>query len=221
LSSQEKPEPHPQPDRINSVVLPTHIIKTNCTLSRIHKSLGRDNQKRNAIYFDRSNQSRFNALAGEYGILYAGLDNCVAFRETSRVYSDTPIPRDFLAPNCLSVIYPQRDLILVDLSGAGLTKIGADARLITGTYSLSQVWSQALYNHADRIDGLYYRSRFDPSRFCVALYDDRVSPAELKEERITSDNLLDRSFEPELEQILDEYGYQLDDEDNPEIRTNP
>jgi RES domain len=217
LSSPEKPEPHPQPDRIDSVALPTYILKAEFRLFRIHKSFGRDNQKRGAIYFDRSNQSRFNSTAEEYGILYAGSDSCVAFRETARVYSDTPIALDFLAPNCLSVLYPQRDLRLVDLSGAGLTLIGADARLITGIYSLSQAWSRALYNHADRVDGLYYRSRYDPSRFCVALYDGRVNPAELKEERITANNLLDRSFEPELQQILVEYGYELDNDDNPEI----
>jgi RES domain len=217
LSSQEKPEPHPQPDIIDSVILPTYIIKAELKLFRIHKNLGRDNQKRGAIYFDRSNQSRFNAPAEEYGVLYAGLDACVAFRETARVYSSTPISRDFLNPNCLSVVYPQRDLILVDLSGAGLTMIGADARITTGSYDLSQAWSQALYNHADRIDGLYYRSRYDPSRLCVALYDSRVSLAELKEKRITANNLLDRSFEPELQQVLDEYGYQRDDDDNPEI----
>jgi hypothetical protein len=133
------------------------------------------------------------------------------------VYSNTPIALDFLAPNCLSVLYPERDLRLVDLSGGGLTLIGADARLTTGVYSLSQAWSKALYNHADRVDGLYYRSRYDPSRFCVALYDGRVNPAELKEERVTENNLLDRSFEPDLQQILDEYGYQRDDDDNPEI----
>jgi hypothetical protein len=56
-----------------------------------------------------------------------------------------------------------------------------------------------------------------PSRFCIALYDERVSSDELKEERVTANNLLDRSFEPDLPQILDEYGYQRDDDDNPSI----
>jgi RES domain len=220
LSSPEKPEPHPQPDIIDSVILPTYILKAKFRLFRIHKSFESDNQKRGAIHFDRrsgTDGNRFNAPDGEYGIFYAGFDSFVAFRETARVYSSTPISRDFLNPNCLSVVYPQRDLILVDLSGAGLTIIGADARITTGSYDLSQAWSKALYNHADRVDGLYYRSRYDPSRLCVALYDSRVNPAELKEERVTENNLLDRSFEPELQQILDEYSYQRDDDDNPAI----
>jgi hypothetical protein len=217
LSLEEKPEPHPQPERIDSVALPKHIIEADFRLFRIHRSLDRNNIPRSAIYFDRSGGSRFNNSAGEYGVLYAGVDGYTAFRETFRLSSFTTVGTKFLRERCLSVLSPQRDLILVDLSGAGLTIIGADARLTTGIYSLSQSWSQALYNHADRIDGLYYRSRFDPSRFCIALYDDRVNPAELNEERITANNLLDRSFEPELQQILDEYGYQRDDDDNPAI----
>jgi RES domain len=217
LSLEEKPEPHPQPDEIDSVALPKHIIEVDFRLFRIHRSLDRNNIQRSAIYFDRSGESRFNNSAGEYGVLYAGFDSYTAFRETFRLSSFTNVGTKFLRERCLSVVYPQRDLRLVDLSGAGLTVIGADARLITGSYSLSQEWSKALYHHADRIDGIYYRSRFDPSRFCIALYDDRVNLAELREERVTTNNLLDRSFEPELQQILDEYGYQRDDDDNPAI----
>jgi hypothetical protein len=214
LSSQEKPELHPKPDLIDSIVLPIHITKAEFRLFRIHKS------RRGAIHFDcRSgfDGNRFNAPNGEYGVMYAGFDSHVAFRETARVYCFTPIAQDFLELNCLSIVYPQRDLRLVDLTGSGLTQIGADARLTTGTYSLSQLWSQALYNHDDKVDGLYYRSRYDPSRFCVALYNGRLSREEFREERITRDNLLDRSFEVELQQILNEYGYERDGDDNPAI----
>jgi hypothetical protein len=124
LSSSEKPEPHPQPDLIDSVVLPTHIIKAELRLFRIHKSFGRNNQKRGAIYYRRYglDGNRFNAPDGEYGVFYAGFDSFVAFRETARVYSSTPISRDFLNPNCLSVVYPQRDLILVDLLSQSYNK---------------------------------------------------------------------------------------------------
>jgi hypothetical protein len=217
LSLTEKPEPHPQPEKLNSIALPLYSIAAGLELFRIHKNLGRNNEKRGAIYFDRSDRSRFNAPAGEYGILYVASDSYAAFRETARVYSYTPIAQDFLEPNCLSVLSSSRNLRLVDLSGAGLTQIGADARLTTGNYSLAQTWSQALYNHPDNIDGLYYRSRFDPSRFCVALYDSRVSVEDLQEKRLTEENLLDPSFESQLHQIFNEYGYERDDTDNPSI----
>jgi RES domain len=217
LSLEEKPEPHPQPEKIDSVALPKYIIEADFRLFRIHKSLDRNSIPRSAIYFDRSSGSRFNNSAGEYGVLYAGVDSYTAFRETFRLSSFTTVGTKFLRERCLSVLSPQRDLILVDLSGAGLTIIGADARLTTGIYSLSQAWSRALYNHEDRVDGLYYRSRFDPSRFCIALYDERVTSDELREERVTANNLLDRSFEPKLQQILDEYGYQRDNDYNPSI----
>ncbi len=218
MSLTEKPEPHPQPEKLDSISLPLYSISAGLQLFRIHKNIGRNNERRSAVYFDRSDRSRFNAPAGEYGILYAASDSYAAFRETVRVYSSTPIAQDFLEPNCLSVVFSSRDLRLVDLSGAGLTKIGADARLTTGNYSLAQTWSQALYNHHDKVDGLYYRSRFDPSRFCIALYDrDRVSGSDLQETRITENNLLDRSFESQLKEIFYEYGYERDDTDNPSI----
>jgi RES domain len=206
LSLVERPEPHPQPEKINFVNLPIYRFTQGVELLRIHKS------QRGAIYFDRSNGSRFNAPTGEYGVLYTALDSFAAFRETYRLDRFTPIGRDFLAQRCISVLTAQRDLKLVNLVGAELTHIGADARLTTGSYSLTQPWSKALYSHIDLVDGLYYRSRFDPSRFCVALYENRVAIDILQERKVTDSNLLDPSFEMELQQILKEYQYELDDD---------
>ena len=118
---------------------------------------------------------------------------------------------------CLSTLTPNRDLRLVDLAGAGLTRIGADGRLTTGSYEISQAWSQALYRHSDRVDGLYYRSRHDLSKLCVALYDGRVELADLEEQRVTADNLLDLAFDSKLQQFLDLYGYERDDAEDPSI----
>jgi hypothetical protein len=122
-----------------------------------------------------------------------------------------------LRSRCLSTLTPKRDLRLVDLAGAGLTRIGADGRLTTGSYQIAQAWSQTLYRHPDRVDGLYYCSRYDPSKFCVALYDGRVELADLAEQRVTSENLLDRYFESDLQQFLDRYGYDRDDAEDPSI----
>jgi hypothetical protein len=122
------------------------------------------------------------------------------------------IDQESLERMCLSCFWLQRELKLIDLSGAGLTMIGADSRIITGSnFPLSQSWSQTLYEHPANVDGLYYRSCYDPSRFCVMLYENRVKPADLQEQRITQNNLLDESFATTLQQILDEYQYQLGD----------
>jgi RES domain len=205
LSAAEKPEPHPQPEKINFTNLPIYLISQGIELFRIHKS------KRGAVYFDRGNGSRFNSTTAEYGVLYAALDSFAAFRETYRLDRFTPIGRDFLEQRYLSTVKPQRELKLVNLAGAELTHIGADARLTTGSYLISQPWSKALYNHIDKVDGLFYRSRFDPSKFCVAMYENRVSPESLPEERVTANNLLDVLFAPTLQQILDEYQYEIDE----------
>jgi hypothetical protein len=60
---------------------------------------------------------------------------------------------------------------LVDLSGPGLTSIGADARLSTGDYRVAQRWSRALWQHPQQPDGLLYISRHNPKLVCAAIFD--------------------------------------------------
>jgi hypothetical protein len=63
------------------------------------------------------------------------------------------------------------DLRLVDLvEPGGLTCIGADNRLTTCSYSISQRWSAALRNHPVKPDGIRYRSRHAPERVAYAIY---------------------------------------------------
>ena len=60
---------------------------------------------------------------------------------------------------------------MVDLTGPGLARLGADERLCAGGHAVAQRWALALWTHPSRPDGLYFRARHDPSRFCVAIYD--------------------------------------------------
>ena len=62
-------------------------------------------------------------------------------------------------------------LRLVDLTGPGLPRLGADARLADGDHQVSQAWSAAFHGHPDRPDGILYRARHDPSRFAVAIFE--------------------------------------------------
>ncbi len=187
--------------------LPLHILEKNSQLFRIHQAHFQ------ALYFNRNSNSRFGSFAQNYGVLYAGLDSFVVFRETFHGKSSKSIEQESLERMCLSCFWLQRELKLIDLSGSGLTLIGADSRIITGSdFPLSQSWSQTLYEHPANVDGLYYRSRYDPSRFCVVLYENRVKLADLQEQRITQNNLLDESFAATLQQMLHEYQYQLRDD---------
>jgi hypothetical protein len=52
----------------------------------------------------------------------------------------------------------------------GLTRIGADGRLFTGSYKIAQRWSAALKKHPTKPDGMRYRSRHAPERIAYAIY---------------------------------------------------
>ena len=124
------------------------------------------------LYFGRSSAGRFYGPGGEYGTLYAALDPRGAFLETfARDVGLRVVSRAALAENVLVRLPVGTTLGLVDLTGAGARRIGADARLTTGDYRVAQRWSLALWEHPQRPDGIYWRSRFDDDRFAVALFD--------------------------------------------------
>lgn len=54
---------------------------------------------------------------------------------------------------------------------SGLTQIGADGRLFTGSYKIAQHWSAALRAHPSKPDGIRYPSRHDHTRiaYCIKL----------------------------------------------------
>jgi hypothetical protein len=83
--------------------------------------------------------------------------------------------------------------------------MGGDARVTSGDYHVAQRWSLALWQHPQQPDVLYWRSRFDDSRHCVALFD-RARDA-LDPELLGTWNAIDR--EPLLASILDEYDFGL------------
>jgi hypothetical protein len=72
---------------------------------------------------------------------------------------------------CLSEIVPLRPLALVDLTGPGLHRLDADARLFAGNHAVGQLWGRAFWAHASQPDGLLFPARHDPSLTCVALFD--------------------------------------------------
>jgi hypothetical protein len=71
----------------------------------------------------------------------------------------------------LFAIDSQRELVFADLTGNGLVKIGADARLSSGSYGAARQWAQAIYEHPQLVDGIRYRSRHDDDRYCYGIFD--------------------------------------------------
>jgi RES domain len=203
--------PHP-PDRLPGI-LPIHTITCGTELFRVHEACY------GAIYFSGVNaeesNTRFRSPSQEYGTMYLATDLFGAFRETIGAMSSYRLVSESnLLSRCLSIVTADRDLDLADISGAGLTWIGADSRLTTGSYSIAQAWAKALWQHSRHVDGLYYRSRYDPSRLCIVLFSDRVATESLTAKPINQ-NFLEDSFVNQLIEILNEYNYTIGSDLNP------
>ena len=131
------------------------------------------NQYDNPLFFRTEPRYRFDAPQGNYGVCYCGCDEYVSFVETlghSPTCNLVTLPA--LSLRSLIQISVDTPLEIVDLTGEGLRIIGADSRLITGDdYDLSRRWSQAIHEHPDEVDGILYRSRNDPSRQSVAVFE--------------------------------------------------
>jgi hypothetical protein len=201
-----RPAPHPLP--------PVDLADHRLPLRDVAPPWFRSHRAELApIFFGRNPaRGRFNDPLGEYGVLYLGLDEFAAFIETFGVSQtaagpyliDNVITEEEIAARCLCEIRSNRPVSLVDLaSGHGLARLRADARLGAGDWAVSRRWSRAFWEHPSRPDGILYRSRHDPARLCVALFD-RAS-ADLEADCAT--NILPDP--PRLATLLDQYGYAL------------
>jgi RES domain len=162
-------------------------------------------QHASALYFDRSGRGRFDSPAQGYGILYVGEDEYAAFIECyGRSHGARGVAEADLKQRNLVSISAGRPLVLVDLTGSGLVKLGADARLSSGAYAIARNWAKAIWAHPEQVDGLRYRSRHDDERYCCGLFD-RDRP-DLQEQNLG--NLVDR-HPILLSKILARYDYGL------------
>ncbi len=201
MASTERPEAgppglHPEPPPgLDSRPLPLQVTAQPWFRSY---PAGRD-----PIYFGRAGKHRFDAPGGEFGTLYVGQGVHCVFVET---FGHQTGEADFVTSQALEAralarIEPQRPLRLVDLSGSGLARLRADARLTSGAVSVAQRWALAFSQHPDRPDGIYYRSRHDPDRVCAAIFD-RAQP--VLESKILG-RFADQANEKVLGEILDTY----------------
>jgi hypothetical protein len=169
------------------------------TLVRIHRS------DRQAAFWGKTRDNRFDAPGGEFGVLYAASDHWGAFIETCGGLLNRTVTASFLGARGWARVIPARDLRLVDLSGSGLARIGADERLCSGEHDASQQWALALWQHPDAADGILYRARHDPSRTSVAIFDRAASAVEV----VRDGELLADANTALLAAILDTYRFTL------------
>jgi len=130
-------------------------------------------------YGRRDGTWRWDDPAGHYGVLYLGRSPIGPFAET---LLRIPAQREILWSNInqkrLAAFEVKRRLHLADLAGAGvawfettLARIAEDHDPITrpDAYALTQAISARVHGTSD-LDGILYRSRFDPSELCIALF---------------------------------------------------
>jgi hypothetical protein len=139
-------------------------------------------------------------------VLYASETLDGAFVETfGRSPGVNTVSQGQLAARSLALIEAFRPLRLVDLTGAGLARIGATNSLTAGPHSMAQRWSRALWSHRSRPDGLLYRARHDPACFCVAIF----SRAARSLRAVPQGGLLDAARQPLLAATLRRYDFSL------------
>ncbi len=178
---------------------PLPVIAWHEALIRVHKA-GKEPK-----FFGRTGENRFDAPAKQFGVLYAASDEYGAFIETFGDNLGRTVTRTSLSERGFARIIFSRELRLVDLTGSGLAKVGADSRLFAGEHGPAQEFSLACWTNPADVDGLIYRCRHDPSKSAVAIYD--------RAEDVVSTDSLGSLMSPKhaglVGAILDNYGFAL------------
>ncbi|RJT30812.1 RES domain-containing protein [Mesorhizobium waimense] len=125
--------------------------------------------------------SRFSSPSRLFKILYAGEDFSTAFAEAVVRDRFEGKERRFLyRPRldalCVTSISSDRELILVDLTGAGAYELGVDTDANRARdHRFGQEFSELLHDQMADVDGILFDSRLTNAR-CVAIYE-RALPA--------------------------------------------
>ncbi len=200
----DKPGEHPEPPADFAARSPVlYKLEEGTVIYRLHRA------DRDALYFGRTGDNRFDAPDGRFGVLYAGEDEYCSFIETCGPTTGVPsVSGAYLDQRHIAELKVVGSMSLIDLSASGgLARIGADGRLMDGSHAVAQRWSAALRKHPTKPDGILYRARHDPAKLAFAIFEcpsDRF--------QITSrGSLRDPRNAKLLGEILDHYNFGLID----------
>jgi hypothetical protein len=163
----DHPPPHPQ---LASQTPLIYTAKQGQVLYRHHRA------DKDPLYFGTSGGNRYDdpdcPIGHTFGVLYAGEDPQCCFIESCGATTGVPaVSGAYLDAREMATLELTEDLRLLDLfTTGGLTRIGADGRLFTGSYKVAQQWSRALRAHSSKPDGIRYPSRHDHTRVAYAIY---------------------------------------------------
>lgn len=160
----------PPPAWLDTKPLPIEILPTGQILHRVHRSTFPP------VFFgpgkDVSPINRFDSASGRFGVLYLGMTLSGALAETIlRNPQRLMMAASEVTSRAASELGVQRDLHIVRMHGPGLQALGTDSAISTGPYEPCGLWTDALWDHPDKPDGLAYQSRHDPSEVCIALFE--------------------------------------------------
>lgn len=118
-------------------------------------------------------QSRFDAPAGEFGVCYFAATPGVAILETLVRGLKVPIiSRTVLHGRGLSAMALTEPLRMLQLEGKGLSSFGISAHEISGPdLAECQDLARRVHEKLENVDGIQYRSRWDTSELCWAVFD--------------------------------------------------
>ncbi|MGA3334479.1 MAG: RES family NAD+ phosphorylase [Terracidiphilus sp.] len=166
---------------------------------------------RDPIFFGTSGGHRFDdpdcPEPGSFGVLYAGADpECCLLESCGSTTGVPAVSGAYLNERQITRMKLTEDLRFIDLvDSGGLSSIGADGRLTTGSYKIAQQWSAALRKHPVKPDGIRYRSRHAPERTAYAIY----SRSHASFEVTSLGSFLDPVNESLFKQILITYHFAL------------
>jgi hypothetical protein len=169
MTDQPGDHPLPHPELVSQTPL-IFTVSTGAVLYRHHRTA------KDPIYFGATGGNRFDdpdcPSGHTFGVLYAGEDPHCCFIESCGSTTGVPaVSGAYLADREMATLELTEDLRFIDLfSTGGLTRIGADGRLFTGSYMVAQQWSAALRAHPSKPDGIRYPSRHDHARVAYAIF---------------------------------------------------
>lgn len=141
---------------------------------------------------------RFDCLSGRFGVLYIAPGPDAAMIETLlRNPQRLTVSYNDFKERSLSILQAPRDLRLVKAMGKHLSRLGTTAAISTGPYDPCGAWSDALFDHPERPDGILFSSRHNPDEPCIALFE-------------KPDTTLDEINTTPLPDLLSEVGALLD-----------
>jgi len=161
----------PSPPNAGFRKQPLPITEVKGRWFRIYRN---DVSNASALHFGRYATGRFDAPRGSFGVCYAAATVFGAFIE---VFGRNPqqrkrlVDRHELAIRSVAILSSHK-LRLVDLAGAGLSKLGLTVSILATTrYEITRPWAAAFHGHPGKPDGILYRSRHDPEQFCIAVFE--------------------------------------------------